>query len=334
MYKIVGADGKIYGPASAEQLRQWLAEGRANAQTQTLAEGAPEWKPLGTLPEFAGQFAPPTPPVILLVAAGNFGDVAVAQNQFLCDGGIGFRDFVVGVLLWISVQRSWLGLFTGGAVANQPASRTSRGSRTCHRRIDPVGRESHSVVWTGAAQPGTQPAAHHVAFQKVLNRNHARRITASAAEARRAAVARLFRRDRARGDRAGFGRGFVFLQSGHARILSGVPVSQADRSELSGLRRNTGGVSIAARTPFECPSRQRAVHSGARGPDPAGRVVCRAQNLPSTRHAGRAAKSLVDVPGRCHRFQRVAEFAGVFVSLALNPLGPSFHDAMRHITGT
>ncbi len=64
MYKIIGADGKIYGPASAEQLRQWLAEGRANAQTQTLADGATEWKPLGTLPEFGGHFAPPTPPVI------------------------------------------------------------------------------------------------------------------------------------------------------------------------------------------------------------------------------------------------------------------------------
>jgi len=64
MYKIIGADGKIYGPVGTEQLRQWLAEGRANAQTQTLADGAPEWKPLGALPEFAGHFAPPTPPVI------------------------------------------------------------------------------------------------------------------------------------------------------------------------------------------------------------------------------------------------------------------------------
>jgi len=64
MYKIIGADGKIYGPAGAEQLRQWLAEGRANALTQTLPDGAAEWKPLVTLPEFAGHFAPPIPPVI------------------------------------------------------------------------------------------------------------------------------------------------------------------------------------------------------------------------------------------------------------------------------
>jgi hypothetical protein len=64
MYKIIGIDGREYGPVTAGQLRQWLAEGRVNAQTQTLAPGAPEWKPLGALPEFAGQFAPPAPPVI------------------------------------------------------------------------------------------------------------------------------------------------------------------------------------------------------------------------------------------------------------------------------
>jgi len=64
MYKIVGADGRLYGPVSVEQLRQWIAEGRANAQTQTLAEGATEWKSLGALPEFAGHFAPQIPPTI------------------------------------------------------------------------------------------------------------------------------------------------------------------------------------------------------------------------------------------------------------------------------
>jgi hypothetical protein len=64
MYKIIGVDGKEYGPATAEQLRQWMAEGRANARTTTLAPGATEWKPLGSLPEFAGCFTSPIPPVI------------------------------------------------------------------------------------------------------------------------------------------------------------------------------------------------------------------------------------------------------------------------------
>ena len=30
MYKIIGADKKEYGPITADQLRQWLAEGRVN----------------------------------------------------------------------------------------------------------------------------------------------------------------------------------------------------------------------------------------------------------------------------------------------------------------
>ncbi|HQH02584.1 MAG TPA: DUF4339 domain-containing protein [Verrucomicrobiota bacterium] len=53
MYKIIGADQKEYGPVSAEQLRQWLAEGRANAQTPVQAAGAAGWKPLAAYPEFA-----------------------------------------------------------------------------------------------------------------------------------------------------------------------------------------------------------------------------------------------------------------------------------------
>lgn len=64
MYQIIGADGRQYGPVSGEQLQQWIAEGRANAQTQTFAAGATEWKALGTLPEFASRFARPAPPPI------------------------------------------------------------------------------------------------------------------------------------------------------------------------------------------------------------------------------------------------------------------------------
>jgi hypothetical protein len=64
MYRIVGADGRQYGPVSADQIRRWIAEGRANPRTQTLAEGAAEWKPLGTIPEFANCFTTQAPPPI------------------------------------------------------------------------------------------------------------------------------------------------------------------------------------------------------------------------------------------------------------------------------
>ena len=61
MYRIIGADGREYGPITADQLRQWIAEGRANAQTKVLLEGTTEWKTLGELPEFIPT-QPITPP--------------------------------------------------------------------------------------------------------------------------------------------------------------------------------------------------------------------------------------------------------------------------------
>ena len=58
MYRIIGGDQKEYGPVTAEQLRQWLAEGRLNAQTSVLPEGATDWKPLSALPEFSDVLGP------------------------------------------------------------------------------------------------------------------------------------------------------------------------------------------------------------------------------------------------------------------------------------
>jgi hypothetical protein len=59
MFKVLGTDGKEYGPVALEVLRQWLAQGRVNLQTRVRAEGASEWQPLGTLTEFRVDAAPP-----------------------------------------------------------------------------------------------------------------------------------------------------------------------------------------------------------------------------------------------------------------------------------
>ena len=53
MYKIRGVDGKEYGPVTPDQLRGWITERRANAETQIQAEGSSEWKALSEFPEFA-----------------------------------------------------------------------------------------------------------------------------------------------------------------------------------------------------------------------------------------------------------------------------------------
>jgi len=61
MYRIIGADGREYGPVTLEQLRRWIVEGRANAQTVIRLDGGTDWKPLGDWPEFAAWATLPAP---------------------------------------------------------------------------------------------------------------------------------------------------------------------------------------------------------------------------------------------------------------------------------
>jgi hypothetical protein len=94
MYKIVGADKKEYGPVSAEQLRGWISQGRANGLTLVSFEGGP-WKPLNTFAEFAAILSPPAasgPAYAYPVASSN--SMAITGLVFsilglLCCGYIG-----------------------------------------------------------------------------------------------------------------------------------------------------------------------------------------------------------------------------------------------------
>lgn len=63
MYKILGADQKEYGPVTADQVRQWIREGRANSQTLIQGPNSTEWKPLNSFPEFSDLLAPVAPSV-------------------------------------------------------------------------------------------------------------------------------------------------------------------------------------------------------------------------------------------------------------------------------
>src|ERR1700759_1918465 len=52
MFYILGADHAQYGPATVEEVRQWIRDGRADGQTMGKMEGG-EWTPLAHFPEFA-----------------------------------------------------------------------------------------------------------------------------------------------------------------------------------------------------------------------------------------------------------------------------------------
>ncbi len=104
MYRIVGKDGQQYGPVTAEQLRSWIAENRANAQTLTQVEGSQEWKPLGAFPEFTPDLKPPTvtgpaPPAIALPSSIRSARAANKIPAGVCGillGSLGVHKFILG----------------------------------------------------------------------------------------------------------------------------------------------------------------------------------------------------------------------------------------------
>jgi hypothetical protein len=93
MYKIIGADGREYGPVSAEELRQWIAQGRVNAETRTVAEGAAEWRPLGSFAEFSTWLKPAAPPPPVPIAAPAAGFAPARRTN-----GFAVASLVLGIL--------------------------------------------------------------------------------------------------------------------------------------------------------------------------------------------------------------------------------------------
>src|SRR5215471_8191835 len=100
MYRIIGIDGQQYGPVAAEQIRGWLAESRVNAQTLVQLEGAQEWKPLVSFPEFAADIkTPPTqtpPSPATLTASSRAGSKIPAGICGILLGSFGIHKFILG----------------------------------------------------------------------------------------------------------------------------------------------------------------------------------------------------------------------------------------------
>lgn len=101
MYKIIGADGQQYGPVNPDQIRRWMAENRVRAETLLQAEGATDWKPLSSFPEFSELRAVPpgiTPPIVPPPAVSN----PRASNKIpagVCGillGAFGVHKFILG----------------------------------------------------------------------------------------------------------------------------------------------------------------------------------------------------------------------------------------------
>ena len=114
MYRIIGADGKEYGPVSAEIVRQWIAQGRANPQTKVRPEASTDWKLLWELPEFTADLAArsgepglPTPPPAQ--PAEVFSNEILARDYQLQIGSCFSRGWdLVKNHFWLTVGATFL----------------------------------------------------------------------------------------------------------------------------------------------------------------------------------------------------------------------------------
>jgi hypothetical protein len=125
MYKIIGADQKEYGPVTIDQIRQWIRDGRVNAQTQARVEPGGQWQPLSAFPEFADAFgtgmpgvpgaapapAPPTP----FPVGGGSREAALSAVKGPAIALIVMASLGIAFFLF-----SAAGNFRGGAMMNQP----------------------------------------------------------------------------------------------------------------------------------------------------------------------------------------------------------------------
>lgn len=100
MYKIIGADGKEYGPITADDVRRWIAERRLNSQSLVQVAGDTGWKPLSFFPEFSTDVAGAPPAVATASPAAN--NMAVASLvtgivSIACCSGCGIFS-ILGVI--------------------------------------------------------------------------------------------------------------------------------------------------------------------------------------------------------------------------------------------
>src|SRR5216117_1139373 len=128
MYKIIGADQREYEPVPVEQVRKWIAEGRANAQTKAWSEGSSEWKTLADFPEFAdlltakGGVAQLPPPKIGAPDADKLAAAIIARDYRVDIGDCFSRSWnLVRDNFWLLVGATAVALVIGSLLWFVPA---------------------------------------------------------------------------------------------------------------------------------------------------------------------------------------------------------------------
>jgi Domain of unknown function (DUF4190)/GYF domain 2 len=111
-YIVIGSDGKEYGPIPADDVRQWIADGRINAQTKAQVAGTGEWKLLAEFPEFSDvRKSPLAPPSLPAATPAKTSGMAITSlvlailGLFSC-GITAVLGLIFGIIALIKVRNS------------------------------------------------------------------------------------------------------------------------------------------------------------------------------------------------------------------------------------
>lgn len=119
MYRVKGADQKEYGPVTAEQVRQWIQEGRLNRYSLLQKEGDPAWKPMEQHPEFGDLLVAAPPSTVGAPAASGAGGGSVAgviADPQRAASQLKVPAILILVLAGVGAVLSVAGLFIKGAI--------------------------------------------------------------------------------------------------------------------------------------------------------------------------------------------------------------------------
>jgi hypothetical protein len=119
MYRVLGADGKEYGPVTGEVLRQWITEGRANAHTKVKPEDSADWLPLASVLEFEAVLAvapgapPPLPATPAEVKTSGMAITSLIMGILGFCGITAVAGLILGIIALVKINRS------GGRLSGQ-----------------------------------------------------------------------------------------------------------------------------------------------------------------------------------------------------------------------
>jgi uncharacterized RDD family membrane protein YckC len=127
MFIIVGGDGKEYGPATADQVRAWIAEGRADLATKAKALGSDEWRRVGDFLEFSGppDLPPPLPPAP--ESAATLAERTERLAAWAVDHLVAFIFALPGALI-IGLSYLYERLLGGGGIEEADSARVALGA--------------------------------------------------------------------------------------------------------------------------------------------------------------------------------------------------------------